>query len=94
MSDDKFDLILADLARVRDGMTSLRTDLMSRMDRMADTLNAIRDDIATNYGAADHALRLNQNTRDEGRALHDVMAAMQRQILRLQTDVRELKGGD
>jgi hypothetical protein len=65
---------------------------MARMDRLQDSLSAIRDDIATNYGSADHVRRAHDNTREELRALADTQATMMRQIQRLQTDMRILKG--
>jgi uncharacterized membrane protein YccC len=70
----------------------MRTDLMARMDRLQDSLTAIRDDIAINYGAADQVRRAHDNTREQLRALADTQATMLRQIQRLQTDMRILKG--
>jgi hypothetical protein len=74
------------------GIEGLRVDVMARLDRQENQLTAIRDDIATNFGTADAARRANDKTREEVKALSDVVAAMQRQIHRLQTDVLELKG--
>lgn len=72
----------------------LRTDLMARMDRQQDVMTAIRDDIAVNFGTVEDAKRANDNTRAELRSLGDVVSAMQRQIHRLQSDVRTLKGDE
>ncbi|WP_428489012.1 hypothetical protein [Rhodopila sp.] len=80
--------------RQGDDLTRLRVDVMARMDRFQDSLTAIRDDISTNYGIADAAQRANDNTRLELRALGDVVSGLVRQIRRLDTDVRSLKGGD
>jgi len=52
-------------AATRDDMKKLRSDLMSRMDRLQDGLTAIRDDIAVNFGTAEHVRRANDSTRDE-----------------------------
>lgn len=73
-------------------ITRYRTDIMDRMDRLENSLTAIRDDIAMNYGTANAVRRANDNTRDEVRNLHDVVQVLERQIQRLQTDVRGLKG--
>jgi methyl-accepting chemotaxis protein len=81
-----------DMKNTRDDMKKLRSDLMSRMDRLQDGLTAIRDDIAVNFGTVEHVRRANDSTRDELRALGDVVNGMLRQIQRLQTDVRGLKG--
>lgn len=102
MSDD-FGRILETLTRLEQGQEQLkqelrqdherlRVDLMGRMERLQDSLTTIRDDIATNYGTADVARQANDNTREELRALNDVVMRMQRQMARLQTDVRTLKG--
>jgi hypothetical protein len=92
MSDDPMQAVLAALARLEAGQVQLRVDLMARLDRMQDTITAIRDDIAMNYGTAEHVRRANDNTRDELRALADTQMAMLRQIQRLRTDLDELKG--
>jgi hypothetical protein len=99
MSDAPMAAVLAVLDRLekgqaatREDMKKLRSDLMSRMDRLQDGLTAIRDDIAVNFGTAEHVRRANDSTRDELRALGDVVNGMLRQIQRLQTDVRGLKG--
>ena len=80
------------LAKLINEVLGLRTDMMARMDRLQNGFMALRDDIGVNFGAAESVRRANDNTRDELRALGDVMGAMQRQIQRLQTDVRGLKG--
>jgi chromosome segregation ATPase len=76
-------------ARLEAGQTSLRVDLM---DRLEDMNTKIRDDIAVNFGTADAVRRANDNTREELRALSDVVSVMHRQINRLQTEVEQLKG--
>jgi hypothetical protein len=45
-----------------------------------------------NFGATDHARRVHDATRDEVRSLSEIVSSMHRQIHRLQTDVRSLKG--
>jgi flagellar hook-associated protein FlgK len=99
MSDDPTARILSALERLVQGqakldsdVTRLRSDLMARMDRIQNAITAIRDDIAVNFGTADAVRRANDNTRDELRALVEQVNSMVRQINRLQTDVRTLKG--
>lgn len=65
---------------------------MARMDRVQNSVTAIRDDIAVNYGTVDHVRKANDNTREELRQLTALVSGMMRQIVRLQTDVRGLKG--
>ena len=62
------------------------------MDRLQDLVTVIRDDITVNFGASEQVKRVADNTRDELRALSDVVSGMHRQIQRLQTQVRELRG--
>lgn len=81
-----------EMTRLNGEMTRLRVDLMGRMERLEDNLTAIRDDIATNYGTVEQAQRANDNTRAELRSLNEVVMLMQRQMQRLQSDVRTLKG--
>ncbi|PPQ38831.1 hypothetical protein CCS01_01855 [Rhodopila globiformis] len=78
--------------RLETGQTSLRVDLMARMDRREDMNTKIRDDIAVNFGTADAVRRANDNTREELRALSEVVSLMHRQISRLQTEVEQMKG--
>lgn len=91
--------ILAALGRLEAGqerlegaLGQLRAVVMERIDRLQDSMTAIRDDIAVNFGTADAAQRANDNTRSELRSLAEILTGMQRQIQRLQTDVRTLKG--
>lgn len=71
-------------------VAGLRADVMARIDRLQDTLTAIREDIGVNFSATDTVRRGNNNTRDELRSLADTVAGMQRQIHRLQADVANL----
>jgi hypothetical protein len=73
-------------------LTSLRVDLMACMDRLEDINTKIRDDIAVNFGTVDAVRRANDNTRQELRALSEVVSLMHRQINRLQIEVAQLKG--
>ena len=75
------------------GQTRLRTDIMDRIDRLQNAVTAIQDDIGVNMGRSDAVARAGQNTRDELRALNEVVAGMGRQIHRLQAEVRALRGG-
>jgi chromosome segregation ATPase len=82
----------ADFARLEAAQTSLRVDCMARMDRLENGLTDIRNDIAVNFGATDAVKRANDNTREELRALGDVVSAMYRQIKALEARVRDITG--
>ena len=85
------DLVIR-LDRLESSHVQLRTDLMGRMDRLQDALTVIRDDIGVNMGRADQGHRVADNVRDELRALNDVVSGVIRQVQRLQSDVRGLRG--
>jgi hypothetical protein len=96
MTDDP---ILAALARLEAGQgaivveqTRLRVDMMGKLEAIQNALTGIRDDIGVNMGSADRAILANDHTRDEVRLLGEQMSAMWRQIKRLESDVRELRG--
>lgn len=74
-------------------IASLRGDMMARMDRLQDSITAIRDDIAVNFGASDAAKRANDNTREEVRALGEVVTAMVRRVRNLEAQVRDMGTG-
>ena len=80
------------LAKLEDGHTRLRVELMARMDRLQDSLTAVRDDIAVNMGAADAMQRANDNTRDMVRAQSEQLSALWRQLKALEARVREITG--
>ncbi len=99
MSDDKMQAILATLERLEAGQATLsagqaqlRVDLMARMDRMQDSLTGIPDDIAVAMGAANNAREKNARIQSDIDYLSEQAVIKERQIQRLQTAVRELKG--
>ena len=83
MSDDPTNRILGEIANLRTEVTGLRVALMGRMDKLSDEITAIRGDMRVNFGALESVRKANDNTREELRALNDVVAQMNRQILHL-----------
>lgn len=90
-------------AKLETGQASLRTDfieelgktrgaIMAKVEGLRDAVTMIHADITVNFGAVDQARLVNDNTRDEMRGLNDLVARMMTLILRLQTEVAELKG--
>ena len=88
----RFNNIYKRFDEFRAELTDVRVELMPRMDRLRDDISAIRDVIATNFGATDTVRRANKSTREETRSLFDLVMKMERQIQRLQSDVRTLRG--
>lgn len=72
-------------------LTAVRVEVMARLDRLQETVTAIRDDISVNYGRADKAEMVAQHAREEVRALSEIVSGMGRQIQRLQTVIEELR---
>jgi hypothetical protein len=107
MSDDPIHRILHEIADLRTEVIGLRTEisdirseitglrvaLMGRMDKLSDEVTAIRGDIRVNFGALESVRKANDNTREELRALNDVVAQMNRQILHLGERVAGLEQG-
>jgi len=60
------------------------------MDRLQDTLTAVREDVAVNMGAADAAQRVNENTREDLRSLREQVSVMWRQLKAVEARVREI----
>jgi hypothetical protein len=92
MSDDILAQILARLTAIEAGQSGLRTDLIAaRMDRLQASLDGIREDLTMTGGANDHTRRLGDNIREELRSLADLVAAMQRSLLKHGTRLDELE---
>src|SRR5690242_15809710 len=63
---------LAELGRAR-------SDIMERVERLADAIIRIRDDIAVNMGAVEGVERANENTRADVRTMQEQMSIMWKQ---------------
>ncbi len=98
--ETKIDTSVASLAaaleasrcEARAELAELRVAMMSRMDRMQDTVTEIRDDIGVAMGAADAMQRANDNTRELVRLQGEQLTIMFRQIKRLEEKVRGITG--
>jgi len=80
------------LADVLLAIAALRSDLMARLDRHEDKLTAIREDIGVNFGRADRAIDAVRGLRTELDHLSTEFASMTRQMRRMQTELREIRG--
>nr|WP_294547841.1 hypothetical protein [uncultured Rhodopila sp.] len=61
---------------------------------MQETLDRTRDDVVVKFGATDRAERLARTAAEDVREVSDTIRAMQRRIMRLETDVGALKEGN
>jgi chromosome segregation ATPase len=89
--------------RLRSEHIRTRADIMERIDRLQFRVDSHADDIKVALGAA-HMLEDRVKTRDDAvvdrelardreiRGQSDLITAMQRQIMRLQTEMAELRG--
>ena len=99
MKDDPTSAVLTALAALKEGqqqhaaaLEQLRSDLISRIDRVDGAITAIRDDITVTMRLADRAQEAADHTRAGLSALGDRVTAMMHQIQDLQAEVRNLKG--
>jgi transcription elongation GreA/GreB family factor len=92
MSDDSSQRILDALDRLEAGQAKMRTDIMARIDRVQHIVEMTRDDIVVNFGNTDRVERIANGAVDDMRSTTGILRVMQRQIIRLQTDVQQLKG--
>ena len=83
MDDETRRYLDALMVRINDGF-----------EHVGNKLTEIRDDITVAMGTADQVRRVHDNTRDEVRGLHELLSIMQKQILRLEAQVSDLRGKD
>jgi chromosome segregation ATPase len=86
--------VATQLADLGAELVSTRTGIMGRVDRLQNGVEAVRDDVAVNFGRADHAASIGKGVREEVRAIATQVSAMERQILRLRTEMDELRRGN
>ena len=97
------DPILAALGRVEAGQAVLentvlieadkaRGELMAPIDRLQDALTAIRDDVGVGMGGVNAARKANDNTRDDVTQLRDAVSVMYRRMLKIEEELREIRG--
>lgn len=93
MSEPTISDVLSAIAAHRAETDKLRVDVMDRIDRLQNAVTAIGDDISVNFARADRAVDAAQANARQIEALSREVSGMERQIQRLQTDVRALKEG-
>ena len=81
-----------DLAGMRGDLTELRVALMARMDRLQDAMTAQREADIVNHGSVERVERIARAASEETRALAEQVGGMVRQIRRLETQMREIRG--
>ena len=77
--------------RFEQGQTDLRTAVMDRFERIENRLTTLLEDVGVNMGAVLHNNRSRTDERRQNDDLFQLVLRMEQQILRLQTDVEELK---
>ena len=91
------DTMRADMAAVRanmvthDDLNGVRAAIMERIDRLQHAIEIVKEDVVVSYGSNDRIERLAKSALDDSRALGEVVRAMQRQIMRLRTDLDQLR---
>ncbi len=92
MAEPSNEDLLRAITRMGEGLTQLRADMMVRLDRVQDDVQAIRDDIGVNMASAERVRHAHDGTRAELRDMGDQLAAIWRKVQRLESEVRTLRG--
>ncbi len=70
----------------------LRVDLMGKLEQVQNELTAMRDDVAVAGFAAMRAVKRTDSDREDARDLNELVNTVLRSVMRLRTEVDELKG--
>ena len=87
------DILTQGQERLRADLLGLRTVMMERFERVEDKLTSLSEDVSVNMMAVQHQHTLRRAERENAEQLTALVLKMEQQILRLQTDVDELKKG-
>jgi hypothetical protein len=82
---------LAGALTVSSGIDGLQRR-MDRMDRLQGTVTVLRDDISVNFAATERSERIAHGASAAVRLMAEQLSGMRRQIRKLQTEVRALRG--
>jgi hypothetical protein len=82
----------AGLTGVQQSQTTLRVDVMARMDRLENKLTEMRDDMTVNIGGTWQTREALSSTRGDLHSLGEQVNIMWRQMKRLEQQVREITG--
>lgn len=88
----EFETILEMLATLERGQSNLRADIVGKLETIENELTGIRADMAINMGRVDAVQEDHKAIRASVAQMREELSAHWRQIKRLETDVRELKG--
>jgi outer membrane murein-binding lipoprotein Lpp len=83
--------VLAAIERLESKLDTARGDIMARIDRLQHTVDQTRDDIIVNFATTDRVERTARGAVDDVLTTTEIMRVMQPQIMRLQSDVEQLK---
>jgi len=89
---DEVQMLGRAVAAIVEGQTTLRVDVMARMERFENRLTEIGDDIAVTMNNAARVEEAGDHARKYIRSITEQLSIMQRQIGRLQTNVAQLRG--
>ena len=78
--------------RLETKQDAMRADIMERIDRLQHKVDETHDDIVVSFANTDRVERTARTATDDARGTAELLRVMQRQIMRLQTDVEQLRG--
>ena len=88
MDEDK---VLAALTAMQASIDAFRGDVMAKFERVEDVLTSIKADISVVSFSAMRSVKRSESDREEMRDLSEMVNKMWVTVLRLKTDVEELK---
>jgi hypothetical protein len=90
--ETKQDGFEATLDKMGTDIMAMRAAVMDRIDRLQHKVDQTHDALVVNFGNTDRVERVARAAVDDGRTTTEILRVMQRQNMRLETDVEQLKG--
>jgi hypothetical protein len=84
------DPILAALARLEAGQTSLRVDLMARIDRLQDVVTLQHEERIVDIGSTERAERLAKAAQEDAAAIGNIVTPLVRLVHGMRTQLDDL----
>ena len=77
---------------VKSELDRVRGDVMARIDRVADKVNAMHEDVVVAFGSAEQVRRNHDRIREELHAWQNMVGSMQQRLMALDARVSALEG--
>jgi len=88
---DETDRILAALERLEAGQTSLRTDLMGRMDRLQHRMDSLDDHLTMGLGHSDRVEKRAQAVSEDNRLIGEQLMSLTKLLRQMEGRINGLE---